>query len=57
MLVAPVEGIEPPPTVLETAVLPLYYTGIVLILCYSNSITRYNSFLYISIFFCLAKST
>lgn len=26
---APVEGIEPPPTVLETAVLPLYYTGIV----------------------------
>ena len=28
MLVAPVEGIEPPPTVLETAVLPLYYTGI-----------------------------
>ena len=22
---APVEGIEPPPTVLETAVLPLYY--------------------------------
>jgi hypothetical protein len=26
---APVEGIEPPPTVLETAVLPLYYTGII----------------------------
>ena len=27
---APVEGIEPPPTVLETAVLPLYYTGTLL---------------------------
>lgn len=27
--VAPVEGIEPPLTVLETAALPLYYTGIV----------------------------
>ena len=26
---APVEGIEPPLTVLETAALPLYYTGIV----------------------------
>ena len=27
-ILAPVEGVEPPPTVLETAVLPLYYTGI-----------------------------
>jgi hypothetical protein len=25
---APVEGIEPPLTVLETVALPLYYTGI-----------------------------
>jgi hypothetical protein len=26
---APVEGIEPPLTVLETVALPLYYTGII----------------------------
>ena len=28
---APVEGIEPPSTVLETAVMPLYHTGIVMV--------------------------
>ena len=30
LYLAPVEGIEPPSTVLETAVMPLYHTGIVI---------------------------
>ncbi len=32
LYLAPVEGIEPPSTVLETAVMPLYHTGTDLVL-------------------------